>query len=135
MNARVLPPVNPPAGVFASAGSTCLATVKLPVFCAIVFDTVITAVWPSTMVFGPSVDGLSHWNDPFFRLPLGWVSVTEQLTPAGMFEMVCGVAVVTEKLPVMAPQVQLPVNGVAELPLNPLSGSAMLFWMRSAPVR
>ena len=53
---------------------------------------------------------------------MGWVSVTVQTVPAGMSGLVYGVFWVTEKEPVVAPQVQEPVNGVSPLPVKPPAG-------------
>ena len=85
----------------------------MPVACAKVFRTVTVGTLPSAMVteFPSGYVGGFHDQELLARFPVGWVSVTVQVVPAGMSGLVYGVFWVTEKEPVVPPQVQVPVNG------------------------
>ena len=82
------------------------------------FRTVTVGTLPSAMVteFPSGYVGGFHDQELLARFPVGGVSVTVQVVPAGMSGLVYGVFWVTEKEPVVPPQVQVPVKGVLPVP-------------------
>ena len=66
--------------------------------------------WPSTIVaclFAGLYPGAFHDHDESAKLPVGWVSVTVQMVPAGYSGLRYGVAWVTVKFTGPIPPVQV----------------------------